>query len=81
MRVVKELTSQGIKITIYSWNNKYLLKFEQGLLEQTFKVKETDVIDDSELLAMIDEEFIQKVMQQFDLMAVALSETQKRNLG
>lgn len=81
MRIVKELNREDIKITIYSWNNKYLLKFEQGTLEQTFKIGQTDVIDEQELINLIDDEFTQKVRQQFDLMAVAFGQTQQRNLG
>ena len=81
MRIVKELKRQDFKITVYSWNNKYILKFEEGLLEQTFKISESDVINDDDLLTLIDDEFLHKIRQQFDLMAVALAETQFRNLG
>jgi hypothetical protein len=44
MRVLKEfLLTNEIKATLFSWNGKYIAKLEKGLLEQTYKVSETDV--------------------------------------
>jgi hypothetical protein len=48
MRVVGEIPHSDCKITIFSWNNRYLIKLEQGLLEQTFKVNEFDISGESE---------------------------------
>ena len=44
MRVLKEfLFADGIKASLFSWNGKYILKLESGLLEQTYKVPETEI--------------------------------------
>ena len=49
MRVVVEIPHKECKITVFAWNNRYLIKLEQGLLEQTFKVNEYDLSGESEL--------------------------------
>lgn len=68
MRIVKEITKKDIRITIFSWNNKYLLKFEQGMIEQTFKVNEMDVVNEEALSPFISENFLSAVQKRFDEM-------------
>ncbi len=68
MRVVKELIQEEVRISIFSWNNKYILKFELGPMEQTFKLGETDVLDENELDAFLTGEFFEKVITRFDEM-------------
>jgi hypothetical protein len=48
MRVVKEVTLGEIRVSIFSWNSKYIFKYELGPMEQTFKVSETDILEESE---------------------------------
>jgi hypothetical protein len=70
MRVVKEIPFPDLKVTIYNWNNKYLVKLEQGLLEQTYKVPETEITGEKDLDAFLTERFLGKVRQRFkDMMA------------
>jgi hypothetical protein len=68
MRVVKELVQEEIRVSIFSWNNKYILKFELGPMEQTFKLSETDVLEESELDAFLEGDFFEKVKTRFDEM-------------
>jgi NADP-dependent 3-hydroxy acid dehydrogenase YdfG len=68
MRVVRELSKNGIKISLFSWNNKYLLKFEQGMVEQTFKVSEMEVSDEEDLSAFWSDDFLLTVQKRFDEM-------------
>jgi hypothetical protein len=68
MRVVGEIPNNECKITIFHWNEKYLIKFELGLYEQTYKIDEYEVENDEALKALIDEAFVQKVMKRFDEM-------------
>jgi len=72
MRVVNEFSKNGIKITLFSWNNKYLLKFEQGLVEQTFKVSEIDLSDESDLEVFWTDSFLATVQKRFDEMHQSL---------
>ena len=72
MRVVGEISHPECKITIFHWNNRYLLKLESGLLEQTFKIEEYDITSDEDLKKIANEQFIQKAMDRFHDMAVSL---------
>lgn len=72
MRVIKEFTEKGIRISLFSWNNKYLLKFEQGMVEQTFKVSEMDVSTEEGLSIFWSAEFLSTVQKRFDEMHQSL---------
>lgn len=78
MRVVREINHPQCKITIFAWNNRYLIKLEQGHLEQTYKVSETDVAGDADLLEMLDEKFIKNALDLFQQMSRNLLEAQSR---
>ncbi|GAB3334649.1 hypothetical protein GCM10027429_16050 [Marivirga atlantica] len=68
MRVIGELPNPNCKITLFNWNEKYLVKFEIGMYEQTYKIDEYEVADEEALKALITDEFITKVMTRFDEM-------------
>ena len=69
MRELGNIDHPEMKITIYQWNNKFILKFERGHLEQTFKVSEFDIASESEARAIITKTFTDKVMTRFNEMA------------
>ena len=74
MRVVKEVPHPKVKITVFSWNQKYLIKLELGPLEQTFKVSEFDVLE-QELDEILSERFIGQALKRFDEMRQSLRES------
>ena len=78
MRVVGEIPHSDCKITIFSWNNRYLIKLEQGLLEQTFKVNEFDISGESEIYRIVDQPFIQEALQRFAEMNRSLHQAMQR---
>ena len=43
MRVIAELPHPECKISIFSMNQKYIVKFEQGTFEQSYKLAELDL--------------------------------------
>lgn len=65
MRVVKEFIQEDIRISVFSWNNKYILKFELGPMEQTFKLSETDVLEETDLEVFWSGIFFDKVKIRF----------------
>ncbi|HEY9005517.1 hypothetical protein [Ohtaekwangia sp.] len=73
MRVVGEIPHTDCKITLFAWNSRYLIKFERGPLEQTFKINEYDITAESELRTLIDEQFIQQTLIRFDEMQNSLA--------
>ncbi|WP_312136128.1 hypothetical protein [Sphingobacterium sp.] len=76
MRVLAELPHPDCKITIFGMNQKFIIKFEQGTLEQSYKLAETDVVGGvNGVFEMLDEEFIQQVIGLFAEMRKAIIET------
>ena len=65
MRVVKEFIQDEIRISVFSWNNKFILKYEFGPMEQTFKVSELDILEESDLDSFLEGEFFKKVKLRF----------------
>lgn len=66
MRVVKEINHSSFKITIFNWNQKYLIKFEQGDMEQTYKISELDIISTEDIDQIMNEEFFKDVQRTFN---------------
>lgn len=66
------------KITLYAWNNRFIIKFEQGLLEQTYKVNEFDVMQESDIEKILDQAFMQAVLERFEGMSQSLAEALHR---
>jgi hypothetical protein len=72
MRVVKEVTLGEIRVSIFSWNSKYIFKYELGPMEQTFKVSETDILEESELDGFLEGDFLEEVQLRFQEMGESL---------
>lgn len=72
MRVVREETRGEIRVSIFSWNSKYIFKYELGPMEQTFKVSETDILEESELEGFLEGEFLEEVKHRFEEMGESL---------
>ena len=79
MRVIREINHRHFKITIFAWNNRYLIKLEQGLLEQTYKINQTDIAGEEDLLALLDEKFMATANELFQQMNRNLVESQSRS--
>ena len=65
MRVIGDIPHHQMKITVFSWNNKYHIKFEIGQFEQTYKIGSMDLTGMDDIKKMIDEEFLDSIMQRF----------------
>jgi hypothetical protein len=72
MRVVKEVNLGEVRVSIFSWNSKYIFKYELGPMEQTFKVSETDILEESELDGFLEGEFLEEVQLRFKEMGESL---------
>lgn len=65
MRLVKNIENDFCAANLYSFNNKYIIKFEAGNLEQIYKVSELDVSGEDDIEEMLGDTFMKKVMQRF----------------
>lgn len=75
MRVIKNHSHPEFNITVFAWNGKYILKFEQSLLEQTYKIPETDFSGDADVQKLLDNAvFLANVTKQFTQMRNTLAD-------
>jgi hypothetical protein len=79
MRVVHQIPNPHCKITIFQWNNRYIIKLEVDHLEQTFKINQFDVTNEDELLKILDETFIQEAILRFTTMDESIYQALKRS--
>ncbi|GGG97581.1 hypothetical protein GCM10007415_36250 [Parapedobacter pyrenivorans] len=69
MRTIAELPHPDFKITIFAMNQKFIIKFEQGTLEQVYKIAEIDVTNGVDgVFQLVDTEFTQSVSARFQEM-------------
>ncbi|HSZ24815.1 MAG TPA: hypothetical protein VK766_03805 [Cytophagaceae bacterium] len=79
MRTVAEIPHSDFKITVFAWNNKYIIKLEKGNYEQTYKVSEMDTNGDEDVYKLIkDEAFINAAKDRFKEMNQQLNEALNR---
>jgi hypothetical protein len=69
MRIVKDIPHPRFKITVYSWNNKYIIKIEDAHLEQVYKIDEHQVSGLAEIEAMMSKEFLLTALKRFSEMS------------
>ncbi|GGC29771.1 hypothetical protein GCM10011386_22250 [Parapedobacter defluvii] len=80
MRTVAELPHPDFKITIFTMNQKFIVKFEQGTLEQVYKIAEADITDGvNGVFQLIDDDFTKSVSQRFDEMRQSFIGAYKRH--
>lgn len=80
MRVIAEIPHSHLKITVFEWNERYVIKFEIGQFEQTYKIGITDINGLSDVKSMLTEDFLEKVMLRFVDMRKDFQETFSTNI-
>ncbi len=69
MRILGYIDHPVIKITVFQMDNKRAVKFESGLLEQTYKFRTGDHIENMEdIRRLVDNTFINTVLAEFSQM-------------
>ncbi len=76
MRIIDTIPHPSISISIFQMNDKYIVKFEAGPMEQAFKFFTEDVKSVERLKMIIDEAFIEKIRVRFNDMFIQLKEAQ-----
>jgi hypothetical protein len=80
MRTIAELPYPAFKLTLFGMNQKFILKFEQGPLEQVYKVSEMDVTGGVDgVFQLVDDVFIKAVETQFECMRSAFKDCYNRH--
>jgi hypothetical protein len=73
MRIIDSIPHPSITISIFQMNDKYIVKFEAGPMEQAFKFRIEDVNGLKGLKEKINQEFIDEVYQRFISMKQQMS--------
>ncbi|WP_221392240.1 hypothetical protein [Dyadobacter sp. NIV53] len=79
MRYIKDIVNNKYKISIYQWNNKYIIKVENGMYEQTYKIEEYEVAKVEEIEKCIDDVFLVGVARTFESMEAGFMDSLSRN--
>jgi hypothetical protein len=72
MRIIGEIPHPDCRITLFHWNNRYIIKLEKGYLEQTFKIDQFDLSSENDLRILVNDEFIREAMIRFEAMDQSL---------
>ena len=76
MRIIAELPHPEFKISILNMNQKFIVKIEQGTLEQSYKIPEMDLTDGvNSIFELLDEAFLKTVAARFVEMRKDFKET------
>ena len=81
MRIVGYIEHPVLKITVMQMNNRFVLKLEVNMLEQTFKFHEDDNLRTmADMEKIVDETFLQECIKRFAEMNKSRGEMYQRNM-
>lgn len=81
MRIIGNIEHATLKITVFKMDNKFSVKFESGLYEQTYKFRSSDAIKGLEdIQKMVDAAFCEEVLQDLNRMHQRKNQAMARNL-
>ena len=78
MRVIGNIPHPEIQITLFHWNNKYLIKLETPALEQTFKIPDFDLTGEDDLIKIVSDQFLENAISRFNDMTASLHQAMER---
>lgn len=79
MRIIAELPHPDFKISILNMNRKFIVKIEQGNLEQTYKIAEADLLDGvNSVFELLDQDLLKTVSSRFSEMRKDFKESYNR---
>ncbi|WMX16385.1 MULTISPECIES: hypothetical protein [unclassified Aureispira] len=66
MRIIGYIDTKGYKTTVFKNNDRFIVKFESDLFEQTFKFRESEKVGSfNDIKNLIDAEFQKQVEDRF----------------
>jgi hypothetical protein len=76
MRIIDSIPHPSMSISIFQMNDKFIVKFEAGPMEQAFKFFTEDVKSVDGLKKLINEDFIETVRVRFNEMFMQMKNAQ-----
>jgi hypothetical protein len=81
MRIVGYIEHPVLKITVMQMNNRFVLKLEANMLEQTYKFHEDDNLRTmADIEKLVDETFLNECLKRFSDMNKSRGESYQRNI-
>ncbi|GAB4264648.1 MAG: hypothetical protein Kow0027_31510 [Saprospiraceae bacterium] len=81
MRIIHEYTQGSVRVTVFRMDNKFSVKLEQDLLEQTYKFREGRPVEALEdVLSLLDDRFFESAEYIFSKM-IQLRQTALESLS
>lgn len=81
MRIIGNIDHPSVKITVFKMDNRLSVKFETGLYEQTYKIREQESLSNFEdIQKIVDEEFIGRILELFPKMHASKMQAIARNI-
>ncbi|MGE0568902.1 MAG: hypothetical protein AB7O73_13240 [Bacteroidia bacterium] len=77
MRIIDTIPHESLSISIFSINDKYIVKFEAGPMEQAFKFNTAEFSSLEELKKFIDIAFIEETRKRFNEMYLQMTNKNK----
>lgn len=68
MRWVSKIPHDALQINVYATEHRFVIKFEAGPMEQTYKFKKEVVSSLPEVEDLVQQVLLDRVMQHFDAM-------------
>lgn len=69
MRILGQIPHPELIITVFKSGNKYILKFETGPFEQSYKFLESEIITGFEAIRLlVNDQLVHEIYRVFDLM-------------
>lgn len=82
MRIVGYIEHPVLKITVMQMNNRYVLKLEANMLEQTYKFHEDDNLRTmADIEKMVDDTFLEECLKRFADMNKSRGEMYTRTIA
>lgn len=76
MRIIDSIPHPSMSISIFQMNDKFIVKFEAGPMEQAFKFYTDDVKSVDGVKKLINESFIETVRVRFNEMFMQMKNAQ-----
>lgn len=81
MRVIGTIPHPNLRITVMQMNDKFILRFEAGPMEQIYKFDQQRYPGLEKVQQLADDAFVKKVTELFNAMYMGMKETMDRHPG
>lgn len=65
MRIIGNIPHPKMTITVFMMNEKYIVKFEAGPMEQVYKLSQGKISGMDHVMKIVDEQFQSEVLKKF----------------